>query len=128
MLTSRIDAIEVTASLAFETYKACSLSFHFQTLANDVGCFRSLLDLTVEKVKAFSSEHRDIEYITRTVNSCFKCLQEVASSISRFNDLPTASQRAWERTEWGSGELTELRGRLGTSIGLLNTLNTQLVR
>lgn len=61
MLIKFIAAIEVTASLAFDIYKACRSSSHFRYLADDVGSFRTLLDLTAEKVKAFSPENGDIE-------------------------------------------------------------------
>ncbi|KFX89985.1 hypothetical protein V490_06716 [Pseudogymnoascus sp. VKM F-3557] len=118
--------IQVTASLAFDIYKSCLSTSYFRTLAHDVASFRSLLDFTVEKVETSNPRHKDIESITRIIDGCFKCLQEIESSISKFNKLPTASQRTWERIESGAGEIIQLRVQLGTSIELLSSLNIQL--
>lgn len=127
-LTRVVVTSEVTASLARDVLNSCFATSNFRPLANDVASFSSLLDFTKDEVGALDPQHKDIERIVTIVEGCNACLLEVQVSIAKYNALPTQSQWTWERTEMGATELTELRSRLGTSIGLLNTLNTRLAR
>jgi hypothetical protein len=97
-------------------------------LAKEVASFKALLKITKETITSAEPERDHTERITIILSACSECLKAVQVSVATYNDLPTSSQRTWERLEWGSEQLSDLQLQLGRNIGLLSALNSNLAR
>lgn len=71
-------------------------------------------------------DHQQVDGVVRAVIACRDCLQDIQTSVSQYNSLPTASQRAWDRTGFGVEELASIQARLGRNVGILSALNSAI--
>jgi hypothetical protein len=97
-------------------------------LANEVASFKALLEITEETITLAEPKPEHAQRIATILSACDKCLEEVQVAVTRYNDLPTSSQRTWERMNWDSEHLSDLQHHLGSNIGLLSALNSNLSR
>lgn len=68
-------------------------------------------------------------------DSCRNVLDKLERTIHKYGELKSDTgsvgrriKRAWKRLNWEPEDIKELRGRIGTNIGLLNAFNGRLTR
>ncbi|KAL8712822.1 MAG: hypothetical protein Q9220_003030 [cf. Caloplaca sp. 1 TL-2023] len=73
-----------------------------------------------------SSQLEGLQTVTR---GCRKVLNDLQSTLNRYNSLGSSSKRTWDRLAWGKENITELRARLISNTGLLNAfVSTSQIR
>jgi hypothetical protein len=77
-------------------------------LAKEVASFKALLEIIKETIISAELEQEYAERIAIIISACNECLKAVQVLVVKYNNLPTSSQRTWERIEWGSEQLLDL--------------------
>lgn len=120
---------DVTERLAHEVSRSClGSSTLFHPLAREVTWFRSLLEVTKSNVEELDPTYQHSSGIETVVVGISDSLTEIQRSVSRFEDLPTRTQWAWERFDASTFEIRHLREMLDRNVVFLNALNSSLSR
>lgn len=121
--------LDVTSSFARQVFQSCMTSASsFHPLAKEVASFRSILEITEETIEKSEVQRDHADRLSTIIKCCQECLQDIQLPVSKYNDLPTASQWTRERVNFGAEERTELYRRFGQNVELLNALNSCLTR
>jgi hypothetical protein len=74
----------------------------------------------------FDADHHP--QLCRLSQDCHQVLQDLQCLKGHFDSIGTQGQLTWERMGWGTHELTDIRSRLTSYIGVLNVFNSNIIK
>ncbi|KFY02848.1 hypothetical protein O988_01847 [Pseudogymnoascus sp. VKM F-3808] len=122
-LTSHID---VTIILARDTYRSCVKYLEsFHVVAHDVAALFSLLEVMKESIAdhGVRLNYGIVESTTKLLSASKNRMLNIQTFVTKYEDLPTASQRVWLRSMGGAEELVSLRDQVRKNIDSFGALN-----
>lgn len=72
--------------------------------------------------------HAMVESATKLLSASKDSVSNLQTLVTKYEDLPVASQRVWLRTMGGAEELVGLRGQLRKNIDSSSALNKNITR
>ncbi|RDL41405.1 uncharacterized protein BP5553_01384 [Venustampulla echinocandica] len=119
--------INVAIRLARDTHRVCTKhSEAFLSLAHDVGAYYALLEAIVESIADHGVNDEQTKSVMHNLSASKDCLLDLQALVTRYRDLPTASQRTWDHSMRRTEESGGLQGRIRASINLLANLNSNI--
>lgn len=92
-------------------------------MAHDVAALFALLEVMVESISDHGVNHEIVESTTKLLSASTNCMSNLQALVTKYEDLPTSSQRVWKSTMGGAEELAGLQGRLRKTIDSFSSLN-----
>ena len=107
--------------LAWKVYKSCkSAPESFGSISQEVLSLHALLKEVEEAYSRQTLTKAQKERLATVRDGCQSVLEDLQKLVSHYESLGTQSKRTWDRMRWGTEEITELRARLTSNIGMLN--------
>lgn len=97
-------------------------------MAHDVAALFALLEVIGENVEDHGVNQATNESATKLLSASKSCVSNLQTLVTKYEDLPMASQRVWLRTMGGAEELVGLRGQLRENIHSCSALNKNITR
>ncbi|OBT73580.1 hypothetical protein VF21_07641 [Pseudogymnoascus sp. 05NY08] len=126
-ISNLTDYVDTTISLARDTYRSCIKYLEaFDLVAHDVAALFALLKVIGESVEDHGVNHTTVESATKLLSASKNSVSNLQTLVTKYEDLPVASQRVWLRTMGGAEELVGLRGQLRKNIHSFSALNKNI--
>jgi len=123
--------LALVARSAWRLYKACKDSSEdFARLSTELMSLHAVLSETND----FMVENRETMDISRRhrltilCDGCRGALDELDAIVVRYESLGTQAQRTWDRMHFGLRDLSDIKGRLTSSVTLLTAFNTAMIK
>lgn len=97
-------------------------------MAHDVAALFALLEVMIGSIADHGVNRETVESTTKLLSAAKNCMSNLQALVTKYEDLPTASQRVWKRTMGGAEELAGLQGRLRKNIDAFSFLNKNITR
>jgi hypothetical protein len=109
--------------LAWNVYKSCKdAPQSFNNISQEVLSLSAVLREAEESFSGQTLTMATQEGLRTVRDGCHGVLEDLQSLLDRYESLGTQTKRTWDRVGWGSNDITELRSRLTSNIGLLTAL------
>jgi hypothetical protein len=107
-------------NLAWTVYKSCKgAPESFNNISLEVLSLHAVLMEARETIFAQPLSPAKQERLKAVGDGCYHTLADLDSLCKKYRSLGTQSKRTWDRLEWGSEDITQLRARLISNTGLL---------
>jgi hypothetical protein len=97
-------------------------------VTHDVAALFAILEVIGESVAYHGVNHAVAESATKLLSASKSYVSNLQTLVTKYEDLPIASQRVWLRTMGGAEELVGLRGQLRENIHSCSALNKNITR
>ncbi|MCJ1469996.1 hypothetical protein MMC07_008641 [Pseudocyphellaria aurata] len=109
--------------LAWKIYKACKdAPDSFKNISQEVSSLSMVLKEVEEALSDSGLSAPQQSCLESVGNGCRVVLEDLQSSLDRYNSLGTKNKRTWDRLGWGSRDIAEFRSRLISNTVMLTTL------
>ncbi|RYP36538.1 hypothetical protein DL767_003361 [Monosporascus sp. MG133] len=115
---------------AWRLYKACKDSSEdFALLSAELMSLHAVLietqDFLTENQTTLDASRR--HRLEMLCDGCRGALDDLDALMGRYESLGTQAQRTWDRMRFGLRDLSDVKGRLVTSVALLTAFNTAMI-
>jgi hypothetical protein len=122
--------IALVARSAWTLYKACKESSEdFARLSGELMSLHAVLteteDFLHENPRLDASRRHRLELLC---DNCRVTLNDLEALVTRYDSLGTHAQRTWDRMRFGLKDLSDVKGRLVSSVTLLTAFNTAMIK
>lgn len=118
---SAIGPVLSAARLAWTVYKACKAApDSFNNISGEVLSLHAVLkevEETLTGQKLSSARQARLGTIT---SGCGSLLEDIEAVVKKYESLGTQSKRTWDRLNWDSEQISQLRARLTSNTVLLS--------
>lgn len=108
--------------LTWTVYKACKdAPDSFKNISQEVLSLHAVLkelEETYADANLPAAQQSRLEIVG---DGCRAVLKDLQGCVDKYNSLGTNSKRTWDRLQWGSEDIAELRSRLVSNTVLLTT-------
>jgi hypothetical protein len=100
----------------------------FAAISTEVGSLHLVLkdvDSTIRKRELTPEKEADLTQIS---NGCKGVLTDLEALLQKYQNVGKKTRWTWDRFKWHQGDIVEMRSRVISHIGLLNSFNLSLAR
>jgi hypothetical protein len=116
-------------TLAWKVYKSCKgASESFRDISSEVLSLHVVVKEAEDIVFAQTLPLAKQEQLRVVGDGCRHVLEDLDNLVKKYQSLGTQSKRTWDRMRWGAEDISELRARLTSHIGILTGLLAALIR
>ncbi|KAF2492088.1 hypothetical protein BU16DRAFT_103163 [Lophium mytilinum] len=109
-------------------YKKCRDSpGEYKTLTNEARALTNVLQDLADKVEQGTIPESKRPQLLDVYEGTVEVLRELDATLTRYASLDTKSKRAWDRLTWDSDRSKNLRGKLTSTVGILNGFWNSLI-
>ncbi|KAF2816186.1 uncharacterized protein BDZ99DRAFT_471447 [Mytilinidion resinicola] len=109
-------------------YKKCRDSpGEYKTLTNEARALTNVLQDLADKVEQGTIPESKRPQLLAVYEGTVEVLQELDATLTKYASLDTKSKRAWDRLTWDSDRSKNMRGKLTSSVGMLNGFWNSLI-
>jgi hypothetical protein len=100
----------------------------FKQIQNELGTLLAVLEATEEHSQDLEVDAESDPHLCGLYENCYQVLEDLQSLKSHFESVGTQGQLTWERMGWRAEEMTDIRSRLTSYIGMFNLFNTNMIK
>ncbi|TAQ83149.1 hypothetical protein B7494_g8527 [Chlorociboria aeruginascens] len=109
--------------LAWTVYKSCrDAPESFGKISLEVSSLYAVLEHVKETFSGHQLSETERNRLRIITDGCNDVLRDLQSLIDKYQTLGTKSKRTWDRMRWNSECISELRARISSNVGMLQTL------
>jgi len=100
----------------------------FAAISTEVGSLHLVLkdvDCTIKEHKLSAEKEIDLVQIS---NGCKDVLNDLDMLLQKYKNVGKKTRWTWDRFKWHQGDIIEMRSRVISHTGLLNSFNLSLTR
>ncbi|KAJ5391975.1 hypothetical protein N7509_007465 [Penicillium cosmopolitanum] len=109
-------------------FVASSYPDMFDRVQHELDQLMPSLGIAVAKYPEFKKDDQYFPALKKEFQQCQEVLNDLQELQKYYDDLPSHSRVAWERTGIGASSLTGMQARITSSRQTFTMLNTQLIR
>jgi hypothetical protein len=100
----------------------------FKQIQNERGTLLAVLEATEEHAQDLEVDTKSDTHLCGLYENCYQVLEELQSLKSHFESVGTQGQLTWERMGWRAEDMSDIRSRLTSYIGMFNLFNTNMIK